>query len=396
MLKGNKRLVIITACLDDWGGSEELWAKSIPYLKKEGIEQITLYKNRVNIDNEQFKNLLADGLKYREFDNSSSNYFKLIASKSKHVLGRIADKLGLAEFSWNKSAKQISTFLGKDKPDFAIISQGINFDGLSFAYECLKLNIPYIVVAHKAVEFYWPSSGDRDYMRKTLLQAKKCLFVSNHNLRITEEQFGVKLPNSQIILNPVKTKVLPLPFPTTENGIKLACVGRLFLIDKGQDILLRVLAAPKWRQRNVSITFFGKGQDEQAIKDLTKLLDLNNINFNGYSDNLSSIWNQHHALILPSRSEGLPLTIIEAMSFARPVIASNAGGNAEIVQDGITGFIGEANEFAFGVAMERAWQQLSNWEEIGKSGAEYIKLNLPENPERIFAELVINSFEVIK
>jgi len=99
MLKGNKRLVIITACLDDWGGSEELWAKSILYLKKEGIEQITLYKNRVNIDNEQFKNLLADGLKYREFDNSSSNYFKLIASKSKHVLGRIADKLGLAEFS---------------------------------------------------------------------------------------------------------------------------------------------------------------------------------------------------------------------------------------------------------------------------------------------------------
>ncbi|WP_231490797.1 glycosyltransferase [Pedobacter sp. Leaf170] len=387
-----KKLVIITACLDDWGGSEELWAKSIPHFKSNGVDNVILYKNRVNKQHPQFKNLIKEGLQIREFDGKLKR-LKSITAKVGHVIGRIADKLGIAEFSWNKSAKNISNFLAKDSPDFAIISQGINFDGLSFAYECLKQNIPYIIVAHKAVEFYWPSQGDRNYMKQTLLKAKKCLFVSKHNLKITEEQFGVRLPNSEIILNPVKTEVNPLPYPTNNEIIKLACVGRLFVIDKGQDILLRILNSPKWRERNLSITFLGKGPDEQGLKDMAELFGLRNIYFKGYTDDIREIWKEHHALILPSRSEGLPLTIIEAMSFGRPTIASNAGGNAEIIQDGITGFIGEGDEYSFDLAMEKAWQRSSEWEDIGRKAAEYIKQVLPPNPEKIFADLVLKSLK---
>lgn len=387
-----KKLVIITACLDDWGGSEELWAKSIPHFKTSGIKEIILYKNRVNKQHPHFKKLIKNGLLIKEFD-AKLNKLKLVTSKVKHVFGRVAEKIGLSEFKWNKSAKNVGIFLKADKPDFAIISQGINFDGLSFAYECLKLNIPYIVIAHKAVNFYWPSQGDRNYMKQTLLNAKKCLFVSKHNLKITEEQFGVRLPNSEVILNPVKTEVNPLPYPANKIDIKLACVGRLFVIDKGQDILLRILNLPKWRERKLSVTFLGKGPDEQALKDMAELLNITNVYFDGFTDNIKEIWKEHHALILPSRSEGLPLTIIEAMSLGRPVIASNAGGNAEIVQNGITGFIGEADEHSFDLAMEEAWKNLNDWEEIGKKSAEHIKQILPPEPEKIFVKLVLDSLK---
>ncbi len=387
-----KKLVIITVCLDDWGGSEELWAKSIPYFFCDGVKKIILYKNKVNIIHPQFKKLQEQDVVFREFDAKPRN-LKFIVSKTKHIFSKIIAKLGLIEFNWNRAVGNISSFLKTDKPDFVIISQGINFDGLSYGYECLKQNIPYILISHKAVDFYWPSSADRTYMKETLLNARLCLFVSKHNLKITEEQFGIRLPNSSIIINPVKTKVNPLPFPIKINGIKLACIGRLFLIDKGQDILLRILATSKWRERNVSISLLGKGEDEEAIKDLIKLFGLKNISFNGYSDDMVEIWKDHHALILPSRSEGLPLTIIEAMSFARPVIASNAGGNSEVIQDGITGFIGEANETSFEIAMETAWQRIDEWEAIGIKAAEYIEKTIPSLPEKIFAELVVSNFK---
>src|SRR5690606_10866801 len=116
-------------------------------------------------------------------------------------------------------------------------------------YQCLRLKIPYIIVSHKAVDFYWPSAQDKDYMRETMESALLCCFVSHHNLQLTEDQFGMKLTNSKVIFNPIKLKRQILKYPSTANGIRLACLGRFFLIDKGQDILISVLAQQKWRDR---------------------------------------------------------------------------------------------------------------------------------------------------
>ena len=41
--------------------------------------------------------------------------------------------------------------------------------------------------------------------------------------------------------------------------------------------------------------------------------------------------------VLPSRGEGISNTILEAMACALPVIATRVGGNAELIEDGVTG-----------------------------------------------------------
>lgn len=384
-----KKLAIVTCCLDDWGGSEELWARSIDYFQQKGNLSITIYKNQINRDHPEFKKLSANNILLREL-LPNLKFSKKLAVKASNILYRIADKAGILEYQWNKPVQMLYKQLKSDRPDLVLISQGINFDGLAFANECLKLNIPYVIVSHKAVEFYWPQSSDRSYMKEVLQKAVMCFFVSEHNRKLTEEQFGLKLINSDIVINPIKPGLTPLPYPPTIPEFRLACIGRLFVIDKGQDMLIRMLAMPKWKERNIKVSFFGTGPDREALGEMATMLQLKNVTFPGHTGELNEIWSNHHALILPSRSEGLPLTLIEAMCMGRMAIVSNAGGNAEIVQHGTTGYVAQANEKDLDEVMELAWQHRDSWESMGKKATEYINATIPHHPEKKFANYIID------
>jgi len=94
--------------------------------------------------------------------------------------------------------------------------------------------------------------------------------------------------------------------------------------------------------------------------------------------------------VLSSRSEGLPLALVEAMLCGRPAIVTNAGGSAEIVEDNINGFIAHApTTEAFDEALERAWARRSEWEQIGKGAAESIRKIVPFDPAAQFAKMLL-------
>lgn len=379
------KIAVISFCWDDWGGSEELWARSIPALQQSGHE-LTVLKDRINFSHPEFAKLTAKGVKLIEIDPALPLSEKII-KQSTAFLRKAAVKFRLSPFE-PVSYAALKKHLINEKPDLVIFSQGINFDGLKYAYQCLLLGIPYVIVSQKAVDFYWPQQADRAHMLETLQKARKCYFVSHHNLRLTEEQFGNRLINSQVIFNPVKLSGQLIPFPPVNGIYKIACVARLFLLDKGQDILIRILSQQKWRDRPVLVSFIGTGSDEEGLKAMASFLNVTNIQFAGQIQDIEVLWKDYHALILPSRSEGLPLSMVEAMSAGRPVIVTNAGGNTEIVTEGITGFIGEADVTSFDLAMERAWENRNQWESIGINAAKYISEIIPESPEKEFASLI--------
>lgn len=64
----------------------------------------------------------------------------------------------------------------------------------------------------------------------------------------------------------------------------------------------------------------------------------NNCHFMGNRVNAGAYCAQADLLMLPSNYEGLPMVIIEAMSFGKPVVASDVGGVSEIVRNGINGY----------------------------------------------------------
>ena len=376
-------IAILSCCIDDWGGSEELWARSIPLLINENCS-FTLYKNRINFQHPEIKKLQALGVRFSELDPQRSVVARTVR-KAQQITNRITGSHYRNPLTFSDLPAVFHQQLRNYRPDFVIIAQGINFDGLEFAYECRELQIPYAIIAQKGVDFYWPPTRYREEMRKTLQAARRCYFVSKHNQTLTEEQLGLRLENTELVFNPVKLPRTPLPFPSAANGYKLACVARLFIIDKGQDILLRILSKEPWKSRNITVSFIGSGTDELGLKELARLLNVNNVTFPGQLNNISEVWQSHHALLLPSRSEGMALSVLEAMASGRPVIVTNAGGHAEIIQQGSNGFISDATETAFAANMEAAWQQREHWEQIGLQATRYIKEYVPPSPEHNFS-----------
>jgi glycosyltransferase involved in cell wall biosynthesis len=109
----------------------------------------------------------------------------------------------------------------------------------------------------------------------------------------------------------------------------------------------------------------------------------------GFSSNVGQIWQENHALVLASRLEGLPLVVVEAMLCGRPVIATNVAGNAEVVKDGITGFLADAPAASsFRVALERFWERRSGLKSMGETAARAIRKQVAPEPAKVFAEKI--------
>jgi glycosyltransferase involved in cell wall biosynthesis len=161
-------------------------------------------------------------------------------------------------------------------------------------------------------------------------------------------------------------------------------VARLETEWKGHDILLEVLSAEKWKRREWELTIFGNGPDRKYIQDLIAMFGLQSkVKFGGYVRSVEQIYKNHHALLLPSRGEGLPLSALEAMMCGRPVITTDVGGNREIIEEQQSGFVADApTPASFGRALELAWRLREDWEAIGKNAAKKARELEAENPPR--------------
>ena len=119
------------------------------------------------------------------------------------------------------------------------------------------------------------------------------------------------------------------------------CVARLSP-HKGIDVLLRALTILRREGTIVPLKIAGSGEAHSKLAALSKELGLSGqVQFLGQvaAERIAALWAGCTFGILPSRTEALPLSIIEAMSHGRAVIASNVGGIAELVRGGETGFL---------------------------------------------------------
>jgi len=371
------RFVFFSSCSHPWGGSEELWAGAAALLAESG-HSVAIFKTCVDPNHPRIRRLLALGCHIRDLHQVCLPYWIRLPRS----LVRLTER-GPAQ----KAIRPlVRTHLTNLNPDLVVVSQGANFDGLAYSDLCRISGRPYVIISQKATDYLWPLDEDRIVMRSAFQTALRCYFVSQHNLHLTECQIAETLINAEIVCNPFLVSGSPLPWPGNEDhSIKLACIARLDTGEKGQDILLHVLARQLWRNRNLSVSFFGAGHNGEALRDLAGRLALKKVGFPGFVNDVESIWKTHHALVLPSRTEGLPLALIEAMMCGRFGIVTNEGGTSEVVEEGRTGFIANAAKVdELDHAMERAWAVRKEWESIGKAAGRAVRTMVPLDPVASF------------
>lgn len=378
----DKRHIAFVSCNEThWGGSEELWGTTAAEMAQRG-HRVTVAKPNLPKDEPAIRRLHDTACKLHDLAK-----FPLLPKAFYGIFSLISRAAGL---SWQLVRLDIA--LRFSRPDLVVLSQGGNWDGFLYAGVLRRLGIPYALVCQKATELYWPSDWMRGRCKAMYEGARGAYFVSHHNHRITEEQMGMAIPGAQVVRNPFLIEWdAPLPWPDAGAGLKLACVGRFFPMEKGQDVLLRVLARPKWRARDISVSFFGAGDRAEGLREMASFLGLDNVAFPGFVRNIQGgIWAQHHALILPTRAEGLPLVVVETMLAGRVTITTDVAGSAEVCTDGETGFIAAApTEAALDEAMERAWAARAKWPSIGAAAAASIRTQVPRNPAGSFADIVL-------
>lgn len=362
-----------------WGGSEDLWSAAAAALAEDGHPVLVL---KANVDEKEPRIRRLRELGCRIVD---LNCLPLIPAR---VVAFLIAQVWVVGYA--VKAFRFWWALRRFRPDLAILSQGTNLDGHFLGKRLRRMGLAYVLICQKATELYWPYDDSLAELREIYRGARACYFVSDHNRRLTEQQLGTRLERSQVVRNPF---LVPWEkeegWPESESGFRLACVGRLYPREKGQDLILRVLARDKWRERPLSVRFFGSGVHSEGLRSMAAFLGLDNVSFAGFSRAPAEIWRDHHGLLLPSRAEGLPLVVVEAMLCGRVPIVTDVAGNREVVTDDVTGFLAAApTEDSLDEAMERAWRRRSEWRAIGEAAAADIRTRVPSDPPRTFADLL--------
>lgn len=189
--------------------------------------------------------------------------------------------------------------------------------------------------------------------------------VSEHDLR-TMKECGIHRNVTYIhngILEAVQDPALSWEVPSMRYKKVVLCIARLSP-PKRHDLFLKVAA----RLPEYAFVWIGNQDD---VTD--------------HPENVFMLGNQFQAsrfcqladlFMLPSDYEGLPMVIIEAMSYGLPVVASNVGGVSEIVRDYETGFAVDNDVEAFVEKIRYILEDENAYDDMSRKSMEYFRNDL--------------------
>ncbi len=151
-----------------------------------------------------------------------------------------------------------------------------------------------------------------------------------------------------LIPNAIEPAEYKRQFDTTDARVQLGIqndrlvigvVGRLS-IEKGVDRAVRMIAQLRQQHPNAQLHLIGDGPQRSNLEQLTRQLGVSDaIRFWGWQSHPQRFYEAMDMLLLPSHTEGLPNTVLEAMAMGVPVAATDVGGTAELLDHGHCGVI---------------------------------------------------------
>ncbi len=235
------------------------------------------------------------------------------------------------------------------KPYDAVVTFLIYSDifGRFAAHQC---RVPRIVSSIRARNIHY-TAWQRLLVRWTMRWANSIVLNSHqiYEYAIQEES----APPEKVIIIPNGIDIEPYLHPVDrasffrelgieQDALLIGSVGRLDR-QKGYDVLLNAMA--QLHRQDIHLVLIGTGPEERALKEQMRSLHLSEqVHFSGYRRDVPRILKAFDLYIQPSRFEGMPNALMEAMAAGCPVIASKIDGIRDLVVDGQTGWMIEQED----------------------------------------------------
>jgi glycosyltransferase involved in cell wall biosynthesis len=138
------------------------------------------------------------------------------------------------------------------------------------------------------------------------------------------------------------------------DALVVGSIGNLYAV-KGHACLLRAAALLRDRGGDPHVVILGRGEQREPLLALADTLGLSSrLHLPGFREDAASYLGAMDMFALPSQSEGMPLSLLEAMAAGLPVVASAVGGVPEALEDGRTGLlVSPADPVALAAALHR-------------------------------------------
>jgi glycosyltransferase involved in cell wall biosynthesis len=192
--------------------------------------------------------------------------------------------------------------------------------------------------------------------------------VSNDGRELCERD-GIDPRAIQTLPNGIDLERFPYAGPCAD--APAVFVGRL-CPEKDVATLLAALPAVIARRPQFRLRIAGAGPCAAELKRLAAALNVDrHVSFLGEVADIPALLRDSSVFVLPSLTEGMPLTVLEAMASGLPVVATDVGGIPEAVADGVSGFlVPPRNPAALASALLRASGSASIVRRLGLAGRE--------------------------
>lgn len=204
-----------------------------------------------------------------------------------------------------------------------------------------SIGVPYSLTAHGYDVYRRPPADFAERCRC----ANAVITVSAANAQHMVNNLGAPVNNLSVIPCGVDTDWFKPNLPAHSKAPLLVCVARMRPV-KNLPVLLRACAMLRDQGIKFRCVVLGDGDDRPMLETLRASLNLESVvQFEGLAsqESVREYWQQASVGLLTSLSEGMPVSLMEALSSAVPVVAPAVGGIPEMVKQGVNGFVVPVN-----------------------------------------------------
>lgn len=289
--------------------------------------------------------LIEDGCEVEILSSGEGEFRELIEGSNISFIDLIDMKRDVSLFEDVKVILRLRRKFQVDRPDVVAIHSVKA--GLLARLACFGLGLKVVFTAHGWSHI---KSGSRlskvIYIFLESILSRLCdvvVCVSSSDYLYAASVIGISKEKLVLIPNGVKRAEAKEVFSNkSDNVFNILSVVRF---QPPKDFVTLINALERIKYLPWVFKFIGGGDDVDIVRALIQNAGLEEkVLIEGFQLDTSCYYQSSDAVVLISNSEGLPMSLIEAMSFSKPIIASSVGGVPELITNNWNGFLIEADD----------------------------------------------------